>query len=86
IEYEGTITEVWINKAPEGTELSPDTTVVADGNTFEVGTRARNDSSVTFTGTVQVVVYDPDHVKRADKSDSTGIDLYLKIDQRHSRQ
>ncbi len=74
IEYAGTITEVWINKAPEGTGLSPDTAVVADGNTFEVGTRARNDSSVTFTGTVQVVVYDPDHVKRADKSDSTGID------------
>ena len=74
VEYAGTITEVWINKAPEGTGLSPDTTVVADGNTFEVGTRARNDSSVTFTGTVQVVVYDPDHVKRADKSDSTGID------------
>ncbi|MBA7633189.1 hypothetical protein ES703_40751 [subsurface metagenome] len=74
VEYAGSITEVWINKAPEGTGLSPDTTVVADGNTFEVGTRARNDSSVTFTGTVQVVVYDPDHVKRVDKSDSTGID------------
>jgi len=61
----GTIEKIYINKAPEGTELPIPASVVADGATFELGVIARNTSTVNITGGVEVKVWDPDGVLRA---------------------
>lgn len=61
----GDIINLWINKAPEGNNLPLPATVVADGNTFEVGIRGRNTGNLTFIAGMEVTVTDPDGVVRA---------------------
>jgi len=71
---QGQITSLYINKAPEGNKIPLPTTVTADGNTFEVGVRAKNTSPVSFTGGIEVKVYDPTGALRASPTvDYTGI-------------
>jgi hypothetical protein len=55
----GKIVDKWVNKAPEGNRLPIPANVNVDGHTFEVGVSYRNDSSVTITGGVEVVVTKP---------------------------
>jgi len=66
LEYEGTITGKWINKAPEGSEIPIPTEVKVDDNTFEVGVRYKNYSgrTVPYCG-CKVKVWDPDGILRA---------------------
>jgi hypothetical protein len=59
VTYAGKITDKWINKVPEGSHLAMPANVKADGNTFEVGVSYRNDSTMTITGGVEVVVTKP---------------------------
>lgn len=56
----GKIVSKWINKSPEGYELSMPATVKADGNTFEVGVSYKNDSSESITAGCEVKVTRPD--------------------------
>lgn len=71
---QGLITNKYINKAPEGNRIPLPTTVIADNNTFEVGTTAVNISSSSYIAGIQVKVYDPDNIQRAAPiTDWTGI-------------
>jgi len=70
---EGTITGKWINKAPEGTELTIPASVTADSNTFEVGVKYKNLGRAVTAG-CEVKVWDPDGVLRASPAvDWTGM-------------
>jgi hypothetical protein len=64
-EYSGTITDKWINKAPEGNRIPIPAQVVADGNTFEVGVKYKNLSGKTVTVGPRVEVWDPDDPQHA---------------------
>lgn len=56
----GEILDKWVNKAPEGNHLSLPASVVVDGNTFEIGVRGRNNSSIAIRAGMEVTVWDPD--------------------------
>lgn len=68
----GEITEVWINKAPEGNKLPvgdydhPLYVVADSANAFEVGVKYKNLSGFTAYGGVKVKVWDPTDTVRMD--------------------
>lgn len=63
-QYKGSITSVYISKIPEGSNIVLPTTVVADGEGLEVGAKAKNTSTVTYTANVEIKVYDPGNILR----------------------
>lgn len=69
VEYAGTITGKWINKAPEGNRLpfgyGIDLHVAADNNSFEIGVKYKNLSGRTVYGGCRVIVRDPQNILRA---------------------
>jgi len=72
---EGEITSIWVNKAPEGSRLPLPAAVKADGNTFEIGVRARFTGTVSTIVGIEVTVKDPDGKQRAAPTiDWTGMD------------
>jgi len=71
----GDIINMWINKAPEGSNLPFPAAVVADGHTFEIGIRGKNTGNLTFIAGMEVTVFDPDGIQRAAPAiDWTGLD------------
>jgi len=60
----GSITGKWVNKSPEGNNLSIPASVAADNNTFEVGVKYKNTGGAVTAG-CEVKVWDPDGILRA---------------------
>jgi len=63
--FTGLIVAKWVNKAPEGFNLSIPAAVSADSRTFEVGAQYKNTSSSTYIAGVEVVVRHPQGVMRS---------------------